>query len=89
VKSFLEKSDISVIPLPAHSPDLNPIENFWHTIKTIVYRDGRSYDTLAQLEAAIVKTWNEYPQEKINEMIGSYGKRLIAVVIAQGGSTKY
>jgi transposase len=89
VKMYLGKCDISVLPLPPYSPDLNPIENLWHAIKQIVYRDGRSYNSLAELQTRIENVWNDFPQEKINELVTSLADRMISIVIAHGDSTKY
>jgi transposase len=88
VKDFLAKSSIMVLSLPPYSPDLNPIENFWSLIKQKVYEHGRSYETCLSLELAIMKAWDEYSQEKINEMMIGYRGRLIAVVEEHGCMTK-
>lgn len=33
IKKIIEDAGCSLIFLPAYSPDLNPIEHFWHSIK--------------------------------------------------------
>ncbi|MBW0551811.1 hypothetical protein O181_091526 [Austropuccinia psidii MF-1] len=43
---------------PAHSPDLNPIENVWKTIKTRVSKHHQPH-TMDKLQAAIQMAWNE------------------------------
>jgi transposase len=89
VKNYLADCNISVCPLPPYSPDCNPIENLWRLINLRVYKDGKSYETKALLQAAIEKVWNDFSQEKINELICSFEHRIFAVIDAQGESTKY
>lgn len=36
IQQIIENADCSLIFLPAYSPDLNPIEHFWHSIKNKV-----------------------------------------------------
>jgi transposase len=89
VKSYLEQCPISLVPLPPHSPDLNVIENIWSLMKQKVYGGGKSYDSIPQLRTAVIRAWEAIPQSKIDEYMESVGRRMISVVVAQGGSTTY
>ena len=35
-RELIEQADCRLLFLPTYSPDLNPIENCWHTIKSIL-----------------------------------------------------
>ena len=77
---------------PPHSPDLNPIEHFWVSFK----RQVRSYGepaTIQQLRQNItlataamrLPVWTE----RIRTLIESMPRRVLAVIKARGGPTKY
>lgn len=36
VKQLIEDAECQLIFLPPYSPDLNPIEHYWHKIKTVI-----------------------------------------------------
>lgn len=36
IKKLIEKAGCTLIYLPAYSPDLNPIEHYWHSIKNYI-----------------------------------------------------
>ena len=37
VKTYLHQKEIPILEWPPNSPDLNPIENVWSTLKRLVY----------------------------------------------------
>lgn len=41
-----ESHNMKIIFLPPYSPELNPIENFWHTLKHWLRMNIRNYDSL-------------------------------------------
>jgi len=64
-----EKLNISLVYLPPYSPDLNPIENVWKSVKRAV--SERSPLNVEELKEAIVKL-----SKKLTESI-SFAKRWI------------
>jgi transposase len=49
-------ANVTLIQLPAYSPELNPIENLWHYLKSH-YWSNRAYADYAALENAAIKAW--------------------------------
>ena len=86
---FLEANDVEVLPWPARSPDLNPIENLWCDMVRDVYKDARSFATLAELRAALQQSWERIPVQTIRNLFLSMSNRRDAVIQAHGGETKY
>jgi hypothetical protein len=48
---------VTPLKLPAYSPELNPIENLWHYLKSH-YWSNRAYDDYEALEVAAVEAWH-------------------------------
>ena len=53
-KNLIKDAGCDLIYLPPYSPDLNPIEHYWHKIKTMIRKKMR--DTKEALEAAMDST---------------------------------
>jgi transposase len=49
--------NISLLPLPPYSPELNPQENIWQFLRQN-YLPNRFYDTHAALVDACCEAWN-------------------------------
>lgn len=86
---YLEEVGIRVMSWPARSPDLNPIEHMWDTLKQKVRARNPVPTTLGELETAIREEWNRIPQETIKVLIRSLKRRMQAVIRARGGNTPY
>lgn len=50
--------NVSLIQLPPYSPELNPIENLWHYLRSH-YWSNRQYADQAALEAAAFHAWRQ------------------------------
>jgi transposase len=88
-KTFFRDQGIPLLNWPARSPDLNPIDNVWAMMSRVVYANGKQYDTVDELRAAIFKAWAEIPQAKIAECIASMTSRVVEVLEKKGGKTSY
>ncbi len=87
VDAWFRENNISVLPWPARSPDLNPIEQIWSIIdKKLV---GVRLSNLAELEKAVVKEWQELPPSICVNLVESMPKRLEMCIKAKGGHFKY
>ena len=74
---------------PPSSPDLNPIENIWSTLKRMVGSLLHRPTTLDGLFEAASACWHEIPQKEIDSVVDSMPRRLEAVIAAGGGHIKY
>jgi transposase len=57
-KQLRVPANVTVVTLPAYSPELNPIENLWHYLKSH-YWSNRAYDDYDALEQAAVDAWEK------------------------------
>lgn len=86
---FLQHHNIDVLPWPALSPDMSPIEHLWDELDKRVRRRVPQPESLAQLRVALLQEWNNIPQAVIRNLIESMRRRLVAVIAARGGHTRY
>ena len=84
---FLQEQQVNVLPWPAKSPDLSPIEHLWDVLDRRVRR--RQPATLAHLELFLEQEWNAIPQNEIQTLIRSMRRRCTVVRDANGGHTLY
>lgn len=76
-----------LLPWPAHSPDLNPIENAWSIVER--YLEQVNPRTERGLWDAMQDGWNKIDQGTLLRLTGSLPSRLKAVKASAGGHTKY
>ena len=69
------------------SPDLNPIEMLWHDLKRAIHT--RQPKIIAELKQFCEEEWSKIPPARCAGLISNYRKRLVEVIAAKGGSTRY
>jgi transposase len=55
-KSLCTPQNVTLLQLPAYSPELNPIENLWHYLKSHFW-SNRAYASYDALETAAIDAW--------------------------------
>ena len=55
------ENDVKLLKWPPYSPDLNPIENIWGTIKNKLA--GRSFKSIESLKSEIKENWSNWKAE--------------------------
>lgn len=87
-KAWREARSIEKLDWPANSPDLNPIENVWGTMKqSIVAHEKPS--TIDQMRITIQSAWDSITTEKLHSLVASMPARMQAVVDQNGGHTEW
>jgi transposase len=89
VVRYLELVGIRLLPWPANSPDLNPIEHVWDFLGKRVRRRQLRPEKLNGLRVALEEQCAQIPQDYIATLIQSMPNRLRDVIRARGGNTRY
>jgi len=88
-KEWLEAEGVRVLPWPAQSPDLNPIEHMWHYLKLRLSTYERKATSIHELWERVDKEWNDIAPDMCKRCIDSMPARVKAVIASKGGYTKY
>lgn len=81
--------NITLLPWPPASPDLNPIENLWAIVKRRLRNDGVT--SKANLVSSFVRVWHKDAEvaEFCKSLVSSMPQRIEAVIKAKGGQTNF
>jgi hypothetical protein len=74
-KEFFDEEKVNVLPWTARSPDLNPIENLWSIRTRHVYANGRQFDNVRDLTAALYEAWDAIEMKVLTTLIESMPRR--------------
>ena len=86
---FLRNSNITVLPWPSKSPDINPIEHAWDVLGRRVRERAVPPQNLDELYQCLQQEWRAIPRATIRNLIRSMPRRCQAVERARGGHTRY
>ena len=96
IQTILAELGVEVMIWPPYSPDLNPIENIWALMKSIIYecypeleKAPNNRETLEQLVKAAKEAWHAIDDRILKHLCESVPHQVQAVLIADGWYTKY
>ncbi|GFW27104.1 transposable element Tcb2 transposase [Trichonephila clavipes] len=88
-EQLLESEDIERMDWPARSPDLNPIEHVWDFLGRRLAARTLPPVTIRQLRLALQDEWAAMPQQLIDTLILSMGRRCETCLAVRGDHIPY
>ncbi|GFX55893.1 transposable element Tcb2 transposase [Trichonephila clavipes] len=83
-EQLLESEDIEGMDWPARSPDLNPIDHVWDFLGRRLAARFLPPVTIRELRLALQDEWAAVPQQLINTLILSMGRRCETCLAVRG-----
>jgi transposase len=83
VQEWMVRKNIPLIIMPSLSPDLNPIENVWASMKETIRR--RSFNDIDELKALVEEVWETLDITFLRHCFESMPHRLESVIEKNGG----
>ena len=87
VQEWLHNHGVHVLDFPPLSPDLNPIENLWPRVQTII--DQMHPATDEAVADAFIAAWPQVALDLFTNLAQSMPERIAAVIEAGGDATKF
>src|SRR5580700_3442428 len=88
-RNWFKTNQVTLLPWPAQSPDMNPIEHLWQHLKTKPKEYPNPPNGILELWERVEKEWNSIDPSVVQNLIESMPRRVAALVKAKGGYTKY
>ena len=89
----IDEVNAKLFSIPSRSPDLNPIENFFHLINNELRRqvleENIMKETFESFSARVKETMLNFPIATIDKLIESMAKRIDLVLRSEGMRIKY
>lgn len=89
----MEEVGANLLKIPPRSPDVNPIENFFHLLDTQLKQDaldkGITKESFEKFALRVKKTALNFPSLTIDNIIESMHKRMKMIVMGNGQRLKY
>ena len=88
IEEFFERKNVNWWPTPPESPDLNPIENVWGSLKQYL-RNFYKPKNLEELKAGIEQFWVTLTPDVCKKYIGHLKKVIPKVIEVAGNPSGY
>jgi hypothetical protein len=89
VRDYLTQQNVDLLPWPAVSPNISPIEHVWDEMERRLRHLSNQPVTLAEMVPALIRIWNNIPQAFFNNLVRSMRCRCQACINANGGHKRY
>ena len=89
MRDFLQDRNVSVLPWPVKSRDLNRIEHVWDLLDQRVRVRAIPPRNVRELAGSLVEEWGNMSQDELANLVQSMKRRCTAVLNAAGGHTRY
>ena len=89
VRDFLQDRNVSVLPWPAKSPDLNPYEHVWDLLDQRVRARVILPRNVWELAGTLVEEWGNISQQELANLVQSMRRGCTVVLNVAGGHTRY
>jgi hypothetical protein len=86
---FLQDRNVSVLPWPAKSPDLNPNEHACDLLDRRVRARAITPRNVWEFAGALVEEWGIISQQELANLVQSMRRRCTVVLNAAGGHIRY
>ena len=80
VTQYLQQHDVHVLPWPAFSPDLFPIEHAWDELDRCVRQRPAQAHNVHKLAEALAEEWRAIPQGTWQRLVGSMRCCILACI---------
>ncbi|GFU73640.1 transposable element Tcb1 transposase [Trichonephila clavipes] len=80
---------MQLLPWPAYSPDMSPIEHVLNLVGWRLARDLRPAASRDELLLCVEPIWNSLPQSDIQNLLDSMPRPIAALIAERSDYTKY
>ena len=88
-RRWREINEIDVLPWPAQSPDMNPMEHVWKILKLRINKRSDRAKIEKELIDTIRKEWSSITLSYLKPLVDSMPTRVASLVESKGVPTKY
>ena len=88
-RTFIEETDIILLPWPGQSPDLNPIEHIWDELERNIRSRKENPKNINELEAFLQESWLQISNSIYQKLVDSMENWVKAILKSRGFPIRY